>query len=582
MDSTPAGEGRRNDQDARPPSVPGYQCERLLGTGGSASVWLVCNGQGAVFALKVLDSAGRGDHGVDVVRREQLMLSRFAHEHLLALHEVVETGQGTALRMDYAAGGSLLNLVSARGPLSPGEVVTVLTPMAQVLAYLHDGGAVHGDVAPGNILFTELGKPLLADLGIARLIGEGSHVAAGTPGFQETSSDHHGLNTEADLYALAAVGWFALTGRIPGPASQRPPLSLLVPDTPEALVDLISWGLESDPGDRPTAIEFARAVQRTATATPLDLLAAVHPDVTPSLRTRRTDSGEPEKKRRRRGLTASVVTPVPRRSTPRRVAPASGARRRAAAPPRRRARKVAAVLFAALTLLVLAIAAVLVSVPGPVDAGRMGSVELPDGAVLSGSTPTPSTSPTPSPAVTAIPLPTPPVPVAPPTRAQTQSRGSTPAAGPTVRASDAAADVLTEALAGTDPLVVLPHLSRVRERAFETADPTLLRYVFVPESPAMAADEDAVVELATRGHVLTGLSIGLENLERIELPAGSTADDAATVTVEVAATATTSGYAEASPDGETHRVDPEAVTQQLVFVLQRVADRWLIREVREP
>lgn len=150
-----------------------------------------------------------------------------------------------------------------------------------------------------------------------------------------------------------------------------------------------------------------------------------------------------------------------------------------------------------------------------------------------------------------------------------------------MRASDAAADVLTEALAGTDPLVVLPHLSRVRERAFETADPTLLRYVFVPESPAMAADEDAVVELATRGHVLTGLSIDLENLERIELPAGSTADDAATGTVEVAATATTSGYAEVSPDGETHRVDPEAVTQQLVFVLQRVADRWLIREVRE-
>ncbi|NOJ59725.1 serine/threonine-protein kinase [Arthrobacter sp. 260] len=569
MDSTPTGEEPLNDSGANPPSVPGYRCERLLGTGGSAAVWLVCNDQGARFALKVLDSAGRGDRGVDVVRREQLMLSRFTHEHLLALHEVVQTAQGTALRMDYAAGGSLLNLVSVRGPLSPGEVVTVLTPMAQVLAYLHDGGAVHGDVSPGNILFTELGKPLLADLGIARLLGEGSHVATGTPGFQETPRDHDGLNTEADLFALAAVGWFALTGRIPGPASQRPPLSLLVPDTPEALVELISWGLESEPEDRPTAIEFARAVQRTATAAPLDLVAAVHPDVTPSLMTRRPDPDEkPEKKRRRRRRPASVVAPVPRRSTSRSAAPAGGPRRRAAPPSQRRVRGVAAGLFIALALgvvaiVVVAIGAVSVSAPDPVEAGRAGAVNLPSGTVPSGPPPIPSPK------------------TAPPRPA--------PAGEPTAHASDTAPDVLPEALAGTDPLEVLPHLSRVRERAFETADPALLRHVFVPESAALAADEEVVVELAARGHVLTGLSSDLANLERIDIPPGDAKDTAAgntgtgnTGTVAIAATATTSGYAEATVGGRTQRVVPQEVSQQLVFVLQRIADRWLIREVREP
>ncbi|MBE0009567.1 MULTISPECIES: serine/threonine-protein kinase [unclassified Arthrobacter] len=563
MDSTPTGEGPLNDSSAHPPSVPGYRCERLLGTGGSAAVWLVRNDQGASYALKVLDSAGRGDLGVDVVRREQLMLSRFTHEHLLALHEVVQTAQGTALRMDYAAGGSLLNLVSVRGPLSPGEVVTVLTPMAQVLAYLHDEGAVHGDVAPGNILFTELGKPLLADLGIARLLGEGSHVATGTPGFQETR-DHNGLNTEADLFALAAVGWFALTGRIPGPASQRPPLSLLVPDTPEALVELISWGLESEPEDRPTAIEFARAVQRTATAAPLDLVAAVHPDVAPSLMTRRPDPGEePEKKRRRRRRPASVVAPVPRRSTSRSAAPAGSPGRRAAPPSQRRVRGVTAGLFIALALGVVAIGAVSVSAPDPVEAGRGGAVNLPSGTVPSGPPPIPSPT------------------TAPPRPAS--------AVGPTARASDTAPDVLPEALAGTDPLEVLPHLSRVRERAFETADPALLRHVFVPESAAMAADEEVVVELAARGHVLTGLSSDLANLERIDIPPGDAKDTAAgntgtgnTGTVAIAATATTSGYAEATVGGRTQREVPQEVSQQLVFVLQRIADRWLIREVREP
>lgn len=145
--------------------------------------------------------------------------------------------------------------------------------------------------------------------------------------------------------------------------------------------------------------------------------------------------------------------------------------------------------------------------------------------------------------------------------------------------------MLPEALAGTDPLEVLPYLSRVREHAFETADPALLKHVFVPESAAMAADEDAVVELAARGHVLTGLSSGLANLQQIELTARDTADDTVADDmgmVAVAATATTSGYTEATVDGQTHRVDPEEVSQHLVFVLQRIADRWLILEVREP
>ena len=39
-----------------------------------------------------------------------------------------------------------------RGHLSPGEVVTVLAPVASALGRLHDLGVVHGDVSPGNVL----------------------------------------------------------------------------------------------------------------------------------------------------------------------------------------------------------------------------------------------------------------------------------------------------------------------------------------------------------------------------------------------------------------------------------------------
>ena len=135
--------------------------------------------------------------------------------------------------MDYAAGGSLAQLVNCRGALSVGEAVTVLTPLAQVLGYLHGKGFMHSDVAPCNVLFAAHGKPLLADLGISRMVGDAAATfPAGTDGFVDPAPVdglRAGLQPERDVYSAAAVGWYCLTGKAPEPGPSRPPLSLLVP-----------------------------------------------------------------------------------------------------------------------------------------------------------------------------------------------------------------------------------------------------------------------------------------------------------------------------------------------------------------
>ena len=126
---------------------------------------------------------------------------------------------GLGLVMDYAAGGSLAQLVNCRGPLGVGEAVTVLTPIAQALGYLHGKGFMHSDVAPGNVLFTAHGKPLLADLGITRMVGDAAATfPAGTDGFLDPApvdALRAGLQPERDVYSAAAVGWYCLTGKAP-------------------------------------------------------------------------------------------------------------------------------------------------------------------------------------------------------------------------------------------------------------------------------------------------------------------------------------------------------------------------------
>ncbi|MEV8132087.1 protein kinase [Pseudarthrobacter oxydans] len=285
-----------------PPGVPGFAVGRMLGRGGCATVWLAReNRTGRDFALKCFHPGTAGPAGgepltEDAVRREVRILSVLDHPHLVKAHDAVRfPGQpegGTALVMDYAPGGSLAGLMASRGKLSVGETVTVLTPIAQALGYLHSKGFTHADVSPGNVLFTGQGKPLLSDVGIARMLGDpGNAAASGTPGFVDPSPVDavRGLQPERDVYSTAALGWFCLTGQAPPRTSGRPPLPLLVPDVPRELAAALEAGLNEDRRARPTAAALATAVYRSASPRPLDLAASVHPTVIPELLTRRQD-----------------------------------------------------------------------------------------------------------------------------------------------------------------------------------------------------------------------------------------------------------------------------------------------------
>ena len=130
--------------------LPGYVAEELLGHGSSGEVW---RGQaisgGAPVALKRLPVGDAAQ--VQAARSEAALLSTLDHPHLIRLHELVPAGDTVVLVLDLAAGGSLADLLSRRGRLTPGEAITTLAPIGAALAYAHNEGVVHGDVTPVNI-----------------------------------------------------------------------------------------------------------------------------------------------------------------------------------------------------------------------------------------------------------------------------------------------------------------------------------------------------------------------------------------------------------------------------------------------
>lgn len=252
------------------PQVDGYVVRRHVGEGGSADVWLA-ERAGERLALKVFrpDCAMTG-------RREWRSLRRHAGAHVVPAVDFVQDSRGrSVLVMPYYSRGTLWDVVRGRGGLTSGEVITALAPIASALARIHDGGCVHGDLTPRNVLFDDDGRPLLADLGASRAVASPGASEWGSAGFSAPEVlDGESPSAESDVYSWGAVCWFALTGEGPQPPALRPRLDEVVADVPRALVEMITAALSMTPSARPHSGDLASQVLSAARPVAVPLGAA--------------------------------------------------------------------------------------------------------------------------------------------------------------------------------------------------------------------------------------------------------------------------------------------------------------------
>jgi serine/threonine-protein kinase len=223
------------------------------------------------------------------LRQEAQKSARLRHESIVTVYELGETSglspwpDGVPfLVMEYMPGGTLrelLNECHAKGEKLPFDrAARILIRIAEGLHYAQqEGGLIHCDMKPQNILIDSSGHPRISDFGLALLkaaLDNGRSPVAGTCAYMSPERLKNELDLlQTDIWSLGVIFYEMLTDELPFHPERRGWVHHIISSNParprdldrsipEPLETICLKCLEKKPAARyPTGKDLADAVR---------------------------------------------------------------------------------------------------------------------------------------------------------------------------------------------------------------------------------------------------------------------------------------------------------------------------------
>ncbi len=207
-----------------------YRLNRLLGTGGMASVWSATNVfTEREFAIKfMLPSVARTPEAARRFLLEAKVSARINHPNIIEVIDVGQAEDGSLfLVMELLSGMSLdIALRRQQPPMKAYEFLVLMRDAAAALAAAHKSGVIHRDLKPSNIfLHKDRDGRVVAkilDFGVSKILEEENNAALtvvgtvlGSPLYMspEQAMGAAGIDGRTDVFAFGGILFEALTAQ---------------------------------------------------------------------------------------------------------------------------------------------------------------------------------------------------------------------------------------------------------------------------------------------------------------------------------------------------------------------------------
>jgi serine/threonine protein kinase/formylglycine-generating enzyme required for sulfatase activity len=259
-----------------------YEIKAVLGAGGMGTVYRARQMDlGRDVAIKVPMPAALEVPGfLARFSREARLVAKLVHDNIVQVYEYQESQDQVYIVMEYVEGQDMKALF-ARPPadLKVKDVALMLRAACEGLGHAHEGGIVHRDIKPHNIMVAQSSRGRwrvkIMDFGIAHLDANNSNMtmqqeqltvtgqAIGTPSYMSPEQIRgSGVSHKSDIYSMGCVLFYSFTKNTPFQGTgftvaaahlsePAPRIRERLPQLPEPLEQLILRCLEKDPSLRP-------------------------------------------------------------------------------------------------------------------------------------------------------------------------------------------------------------------------------------------------------------------------------------------------------------------------------------------
>ncbi|MFT4729459.1 MAG: serine/threonine protein kinase [Granulosicoccus sp.] len=268
-----------------------YRIERVLGRGGFGVIYLATETnlqhQVAIKEYRVLDQTGdfetkTADLTKRTTPREGMLrffdkarnLVRFKPPNIVRVISVFQLNDTAYIVMEFEEGIDFRAHLKIAGNATESALKSMVVPIADGVAQVHQTGFIHRDIKPANILVRTNGSPVLLDFGSARNSTPANTqlltalVSAGyAPLEQYSGGSDREKGPWTDIYALGAVLYFTVTGIEPVDSVKRASALLNGGQDPlikarmlgqdnysPAFLSAIDWALKFRISDRPRSL----------------------------------------------------------------------------------------------------------------------------------------------------------------------------------------------------------------------------------------------------------------------------------------------------------------------------------------